>query len=122
MSHFQNLRTFCGNTVLVVLWALLLGVCESKVAPQETLKTQVFKARVSAFPYKRAVEHVEIKQTIWTGDLKAALDDSRKKSRLVFIAFVGATDVNSMRNHDVFSQTNIRKALGQFTLVMLYID
>jgi thiol:disulfide interchange protein DsbD len=60
---------------------------------------------------------------VWSGDLKAAIDDARAKNQLVFVDFTGVTCTNCKLNEkNVFPKPEVRDLLHRYHLVAMYTD
>jgi thiol:disulfide interchange protein len=60
---------------------------------------------------------------VWSGDLRAAVDDARSKKQLVFVDFTGVTCTNCRLNEkNTFPRPEVRELLKKYHLVQLYTD
>jgi hypothetical protein len=80
------------------------------------------KAPTSRPEYKKTVELSQAKGVMVTGSLQAGLFDAAKDGKMVFLAFLGATDPNSLLDLETFANPAAKEAMKSFILIVLFAD
>lgn len=114
------IKLICWLAVLFS-WILSVGQIPSTSA-SGSMEPISGVAPAPALRYKSCVELTEGGALKWTGDLRDALSRAANRGKLVFVAFGGATNLNSTVNEARLSEPIIKKALEPYVLVALYVD